>query len=275
MSVWRVVLVLIVSGSFATTAWSHDEPVEEDTGPWSGNVGLGFLKSTGNTEDTSVLFNFLVGYETGAWNHALDGRIYSAQTTDQENGVDNTTAAAYQLGWKSTNDIDDRNYLFGALDWIKDRKASYVQQTFETVGYGRRVIQNDTHVLNIDVGAGFAQQEMAPFCSTTVSGIPGADNTCPADPVQELVIGQSEDGVVGVLSGDYLWNVNENVSFGQDLDVFVASDNTYWESVSALRANLAGDLALVASYTIKANTDSSLGKEKRDTYTAISLDYLF
>jgi putative salt-induced outer membrane protein len=275
MSVWRAVLVLIVSASFAITAWSHDEPVEEDTGPWSGNVGLGFLKSTGNTEDTSVLFNFLVGYETGAWNHALDGRIYSVQTTDQDNGVDNTTAAAYQLGWKSTIDINDSNYVFGALDWIKDRKASYVKQTFETVGYGRRVIQNDTHTLNIDVGAGFSQQELAPFCSTTVSGIPGADNTCPADPVQELVVGQNEDGIVGVLGGDYRWNVNKDVTFSQDLDVFIASDNTYWESVTALRANLVGGLALVASYTIKANTDIPSGKKKRDTYTAISLDYLF
>jgi putative salt-induced outer membrane protein len=125
------------------------------------------------------------------------------------------------------------------------------------------------------VGAGFSQQELAPFCSTTVSGIPGADNTCPADPVQELVVGQNDDGIVGVLGGDYRWNVNKDVTFSQDLDVFIASDNTYWESVTALRANLVGGLALVASYTIKANTDVPFGKKKRDTYTAISLDYLF
>ena len=98
MSVWRGVLILIVSGSFVTTAWSHDEPVEEDTGPWSGNVGLGFLKSTGNTEDTSALLTFLVAYQADVWNHSLEGRIYSAQTTDQDNGVDNTTAAAYPCG---------------------------------------------------------------------------------------------------------------------------------------------------------------------------------
>jgi len=275
MSVWRLVLVLIVSGSFAITAWSHDELVEEDAGPWSGKVGLGFLKSTGNTEDTSILFNFLVGYKAGSWDHALDGRIYSAQTSDQENGIVKTTAAAYQLGWKSKHDIDNSNYLFGALDWIKDRKASYVKQTFETVGYGHRVIQNDTHTLNIDMGAGFSQQELAPFCSTIISEMPSADNICLADPFQVLVLGQNEDGIVGVLSGDYLWKINENVTFGQDLDVFAASDNTYWESVSALRVHLTGDLALIASYTIKANTDASLGAEKQDTYTAISLDYLF
>jgi putative salt-induced outer membrane protein len=40
-------------------------------------------------------------------------------------------------------------------------------------------------------------------------------------------------------------------------------------------AKLLGDLALVASYTIKHNSDVSALTEKTDTYTALSLEYAF
>ena len=65
------------------------------------------------------------------------------------------------------------------------------------------------------------------------------------------------------------------MTFGQDLDIFAASDNTYWETVTSIRAGLIGNVGLIASYTIKANTDAPAGRDKRDTYTAITLDYAF
>jgi putative salt-induced outer membrane protein len=45
--------------------------------------------------------------------------------------------------------------------------------------------------------------------------------------------------------------------------------------VTAISAKLLGDLALVASYTIKHNSDVPLLTEKTDTYTALSLEYAF
>ena len=55
----------------------------------------------------------------------------------------------------------------------------------------------------------------------------------------------------------------------------VGSDNTFTESVSRVTAQLLGNLALVASYTIKHNSDVPVGTEKKDTYTALSLEYAF
>jgi putative salt-induced outer membrane protein len=257
MRSWRATAIafLTLSLIMGTAARAEDDPAAKDTGPWSGNVSLGFLSSSGNTDDSSTTFAFLVGYATGAWNHSLDGKAYGASSTNGDTGVNQTTAESYQLGWKSTYDLDARNYVFGKLDWNKDRFASYVEQTYETVGYGRRILDNETYTLNVEVGAGFAQQELAPPC------VPIGD--C------------DQDGAVGIFGGEFLWNINENVTFGQDLGVFVASDNTYWETVTSIRAGLIGNVGLVASYTVKANTDAPIGKDKRDTYTAISLDYLF
>ena len=51
--------------------------------------------------------------------------------------------------------------------------------------------------------------------------------------------------------------------------------NTYAESVTAISAKLLGDLALVASYTIRNNSDVPPLTEKTDTFTALSLEYVF
>ena len=53
------------------------------------------------------------------------------------------------------------------------------------------------------------------------------------------------------------------------------SSNTFTESVTDLRAQLIGSLALVVSYTVRHNSDVLLDSEKTDTRTALSLEYGF
>jgi putative salt-induced outer membrane protein len=73
----------------------------------------------------------------------------------------------------------------------------------------------------------------------------------------------------------YKWHFTDTAEFRQDLTIEAGKDNTYGESVTALAARLVGDLALVASYTIKYNSDVAPGTENTDTYTALSLEYAF
>ena len=76
---------------------------------------------------------------------------------------------------------------------------------------------------------------------------------------------------------DLLLGVDLELSgaFVQTLIVESGSDNTYMESISEVKARLVGNIALVASYTIKRNSSVPVGSEKRDTFTAISLEYAF
>ena len=73
----------------------------------------------------------------------------------------------------------------------------------------------------------------------------------------------------------YKWHLSETSLFSQDLTIEAGDKNTYLESVTALSARLVGNLALVASYTIKNNSDVPPLTEKTDTYTALSLEYTF
>ena len=139
--------------------------------------------------------------------------------------------------------------MFGRLDWRKDLFSAYDSQFSQTVGYGRRLIDSDRHKLNATIGAGARQSD--------------------------LIDGTSESETIFRGGMDYTWTLNGNAEFKQDLIVESGEENTYLESVTALSAKLVGNLALVASYTIKNNSEVLPGIEDTDTFTALSLEYTF
>ena len=108
----------------------------EAVGPWSGTAKLGYLATSGNTENSTLNTGFEVGYTSGNWSHLLN----AAAITASENKL--TTAEAYDLGWKSERRISDHDFLFGRLTWRKDNFGAYDTQFAQTVGYGRRLIEN-------------------------------------------------------------------------------------------------------------------------------------
>ena len=219
------------------------QDAEEETSPWAGKATLGYLATSGNTENSTLNSGFEVGYTAGKWAHLLTAAAISAS----ENEV--STAEAYDLGWKSERKITDQDFIYGRLQWRKDNFGAYDTQFSQTVGYGRRLIDNDEHKLNVELGVGARQSE--------------------------LQFGGDESETIFTVGGYYRWQFSETAQFRQDLKAESGSANTYSESVTAISAKLMGDLALVASYTIKNNSDVPPLTEKTDTYTALSLEYIF
>ena len=240
----KLVAICLAVPLFIGVASAQEEAAAaEDTGPWSGKVLFGFLGTDGNTENSSLNTGFEVGYTTGKWSHLLDGLAINSSQEEE------TTAEAYQLGWKTEYNFSPRDYAFGRANWRKDRFSGYEQQLSQTLGYGRRLIDSAAHVLNAEVGVGARQLD--------------------------LPDGTDESDVILRAGLDYVWTLSETTQFSQDLVIESGDTNTYIESISALTAQLIGDIALVASYTIKNNSDVLPGLEKTDTWTAISLEYAF
>jgi len=216
---------------------------EQEEGPWSGNATLGYLATSGNTENSTLKTGFELGYEIGKWQHIA---TLKAINTAEE---DTTTAEAYEVGFKSEFNLSDKDFLFGKLDWRKDRFGGYDTQFSQIVGYGRRLINTDKHSLNAEIGTGARQSDRRD--------------------------GTEEDETVFNGGLYYNWAFSETAAFSQDLTTEVGQDNTYSESITKVTAQLVGNLALVASYTVKHNSDVVAGTEKKDKYTALSLEYAF
>jgi putative salt-induced outer membrane protein len=239
---WRgssVIAILLTAGVVHAQA----EEAAEEEGPWSGAWSLGYLSTAGNTDTTSYNTSFGLGYTRDKWNHAFDAAAIGADDSDE------TTAEAYQVGWKSEYNFTEHDFIFGTVDWRKDRFSGVNQQISEAVSYGRRILDTPSHELSVGLGVGHRQADLAD--------------------------GNSESGVIGRGSVDYKWTFSETAGFDQNLIVESGSDNTYIESVSAVRAKLLGDFALVVSYTIKQNSDVPPLSEKTDRLTAVSIEYVF
>lgn len=232
-SLWALMIVAI---AFPTMA-------DEAEGPWSGKATLGYLATSGNTENSNLNAAFEVAYAANKWLHEFRAAAISASDSDS------TTAEAYDLGWRSERNFTETNFLFGRLDWRSDRFSTYEKQFSQTVGYGRRVISGDTHNLSIEVGAGVRQSDLAD--------------------------GSSESELIFRAGANYVWTLSDTSKFKQDLNIEAGEVNTFLESVTAISASLVGNLSLVASYTVRHNTDVLPATEKTDTFSALSLEYLF
>lgn len=237
----RSVCLILMVGLVRVSAAQTAESAAAD--PWFGNVKFGYLATSGNTENSNLNSSFQVGYTAGKWTHTFDAfAIYAS-----ENDV--TTAEAYELGWKSERNLTEVDFLFGRVNWRKDRFSGYPEQFSESIGYGRRLIDKAPHTLNAEIGLGARQAER--------------------------VDGVTENDAIIRAGLDYKWQFSETASFTQDFVVEAGQNNTYLESISAVTARLIGNLALVASYTVKNNSDVLPGTEKTDTYAAVSLEYAF
>jgi putative salt-induced outer membrane protein len=233
-------MVFVTSLALAAPLFAAEDK-EDD--PLEGNVKFGYLATTGNTETSSLNTSFEAKYVTGDWHHEAIASAINAS----ENKI--TTAEAYEAGWKSGWDFSDRDFVFGRLNWRKDRFGGFDTQFSQTVGYGRHIIDTDAHDLQGELGFGARQSEDQ--------------------------FGETTNETIGTGALRYKWKFSETSEFGQSLRVEVGSDNTFSESVTSITARLIGALNLVASYTIRSNSDVPVGTEKTDTRTAISLEYTF
>lgn len=238
-----VALGLIMLSSTAVAQRMPAGPTNPDKEGWYGKVALGYLATSGNTESSSLNTATAVNYASGRWVHTLEASAIHAAEDDE------TTAEAYGVGWKSEFSLSEHNYLFGRLNWRKDRFSGYDQQISESVGYGRRLIDTGTHFLSAEIGVGARQSKLSD--------------------------GTMENEFIGRGGLGYRWKFSETAEFTQTLTTEVGAENTYLESISALKASLVGDLALVASYTIKNNSTVPAGRENTDTFSALSLEYGF
>ena len=216
---------------------------EEEEGPLSGKVTLGYLSTTGNTETSSLNAGFEAAYLAGRWEHEMTAKAINA-TEDKQ-----TTAEAYEWRWTSDWDMTEQDLVFGRLNWRKDRFGGFNTQFSQTVGYARRVVDNDKHRLRLELGAGARQSE------------------------DQLGVKDDETILTGGLN--YRYTISETAEFRQTVAIESGEQNTFTETVTSISAQLIGRLALTASYTYRNNSSVPVGTQKTDTRTALSIEYAF
>ena len=211
--------------------------------PWGGEAELGLVSTGGNTKTTTINFKGKVEYKREQWHNLLSLESLNSSSENL------TTAERYLLTAKSDYMINDVSYAFGRFSYDDDRFNGFDYRITETLGYGRHIIRKETFKFDAESGLGVRQSK------------PQAGSS-------------SSEGLI-YLSGNVKWNVSKTSVFTQDLFSEIGSDTTITKSVTGLKTQINGDLAMKATYTFKQTSKVPVGIDKMDTETAVTLVYSF
>ncbi len=214
---------------------------------WKGEAELGYVKTGGNTDTSTINAKAKAEQELDKWRNTL---AIEALNTSNDGS---TNAERYLANGQSNYKITERGYFFGFLGYEADRFSGYEYRAMANIGYGHRVVQNDKVTLDLEVAPGGRQSKLKITDET-----------------------EDEFTVRGALK--LLWNVSETTKFTEDLTTEIGDKDkggTVTRSVTALTAQIAGNLHTKISYTLRHSSVVPAGKEKVDDEVAIALLYNF
>jgi putative salt-induced outer membrane protein len=218
-------------------------------GEWSGNLEAGYLASQGNTKTSTANAAFAASYVQNKWTHSLKASANTSSASDATTGESNTTGERYTAGVKTALAISDFNYLYGTVDFDKDRFGGFRRRLSESVGYGRQIIKSEKQNFTAEIGVGARQTEPT--------------------------IGDDVNETIGRGNLAYSYVLAEGAKFSQTLLVESGEESTYGQSVTSLAMPLIKNVSIKLAYTVKHNSVVTAGKKHSDSYTTINVGYSF
>lgn len=216
-----------------------------DAAEWSGKGEFGLVIARGNSETETLNLGLQFERMSEKWRNDL--KLTALRSSDDGD----LNAERYTLGYKSGYNFNEKSYLYGALRYDQDEFSSNDYQASLSVGYGRQLLDSETHQLTMEVG-------------------PGVRRTAPSDPLEP-----TETNVIGRLSTDYAWTISETADLTNVLLVEAGSNNTFAENELSLNVAINSRFALKLSGAVRHNTDVDPDVEKTDTLTTANLVYQF
>jgi len=222
---------------------SHAAEEEKKPTTWRADIGLGYVRTTGNTDTQTIKGKLDAVKEVEKWRHTL----LAEGLNNSDSGV--ATAERYFLSGKSDYKFRKYDYVYVTATYDNDRFSGFQYRTTVSAGYGRRIIHKPTLSLDGEIGPGARYSK--------------ADT------------GQTNDEYLGRLAANLKWQISDNSEFTQDLFSDIGEDTTINRSVTALTANINSSFALRLSYTIRYTSDVAPGFEKTDTESVVNIVYKY
>jgi putative salt-induced outer membrane protein YdiY len=225
-------------------------------GTVTGDVELGFLLTSGNTDAFAIRANSELVHELEYFRnrYQLQSLLQKSNITDVSSGEQNrvTTASRYSFtGQSNYKLVTGRESVFARGAYAYDKFGAFTQQASLAVGYGNRIYEQRTNYLDLETGPGFAQQESA--------------------------AGNRRSGAIWFLAANLDYQLWDNSSFRQSLESAVSLDgeNSTLLSRSSLTAKVADKLSMRVNFVVRYNSRPEGNLRETDTETSASLVYTF
>lgn len=208
----------------------------------TGEGELGFTSTSGNSESQSLNARIGLGKEHGKWKH--NAKLELLKSSDS--GVDSADSVVFTE--KTEYRFAEKTFSFGRVRHEEDKFSGFDHQSVISLGLGHVFFANG-HTFEASGGVGYKDIE----------------NDL-GEETQETVF----DGEV-----KYIYKISETSKFNQNLLVESGESNTYSKSETFLKLVIVGNLGAKIGYEVKHNSDVSVGVEKTDTITTVTLVYSF
>ncbi len=211
---------------------------------FSGLGELGVVVARGNSETETANARLEAIFRRDGWANESTFSVVHARDAGT------TSSSRFVITNKTEYDLDEKSYLVGALRYDRDRFSSFRYQGTVSVGYGRRLIDSETHRLRVELGPGFRFAEVRDTEET--------DN--------EMIA----RGFIG-----YRWRISETATFTNRFLVESGADNTFAENSTGLTVAVNSRISMKTAFAVRHNSDVEPGRKRTDTLTTINLVYNF
>ncbi len=234
--------LLLVTAMFASSPLLAEEAAVAKSS-WKASAELGYVATSGNTETETLNAKMAAANERDKWRH--EGEITALNASDKVQ----TTAEKYTLSAQSNYKLSDIDFIFGNIDYENDKFSGYDYRVTESIGYGRRIINDPDLILDLEIGPGARQSKL------------------------ETGDTESEGMLRGAAKLD--WAISSTSKFTEKLVIEAGEDVTVTKSVTGLSSKINGSLSMKITYTYKTTSEVPVGIDDTDTETAVTLVYNF
>ena len=254
MKLSAILLATTLSAALSTVAIAAETPAsEEQPSKWSGSAELGYVSTSGNSEDTNIKGRFDAEREVEQWRFTTHFDSLNSKSDDER------TAEKYYVTNRIAYKFNQNDYAFVYQSYDNDQFSGFDYQATIAAGYGRRILLPPPMTWDIEVGPGYRYSKLDDS-STNISL--GRD-------------GETTDELILRLYTQYTWELSDTSTFQQTLNVESGKETTISKSVTSLKVTVVGALAMKLSYTIKYTDEVPKGTKHADTETAVTLLYEF
>lgn len=231
----HVAVVLLLVFPLAGLASSAVPP------PATVEANLAWLRSSGSSDRETLKLRLAGTLTRGEWTHEalLEGL--------RERGDGGTTPLSQRGLWreKSSWNFTERDYLFGKAQGERDVQSTYRRQVLLALGYGRRLIADETMDLAADLGAGVRRSK---------------------DRATRI----SDDEAIANGALNFTWRIREGTRFAAELSVDSGKLSTTTRTRSALSIALGEGLHAEVAHETKNENGPT---RQRDSITTVGLAY--
>lgn len=210
---------------------------------WKGEVELGFVSTKGNTETQSISAKSDINDERKNWRHHFHTEALNASAE----GV--RSAERYNISGQSNYKFNNFDSILVVVNLDDDRFSAYDYQVSIAAGYARRFVDRNDQILDFEIGPGYRINTLDNNTST-------------------------EESMVRV-AAKYILPLSKTSRFQQSLVSEIGEESTLTKSITSVKAQINGSLAMKTTLTLKNNSYVPAGAKKTDTETALTLVYAF